>query len=144
MQISKASILLGAKSGAIVMCERVLTHNNVVSGLSGGNADLINVRPYGYHFGMATSRPSAKYKDLKSGTEWANEHTFHIAFWMLNDVAAYQSMRKFMQDFNGPIPYRAWIKEMGLVDESTPNGWKFMADGVHYGDLSEIMRASMY
>ena len=93
---------------------------------------------------MATSRPSAKYKDLKSGTEWANEHTFHIAFWMLNDVAAYQSMRKFMQDYNGPIPYRAWIKEMGLVDESTPNGWKFMADGVHYGDLSEIMRASMY
>jgi hypothetical protein len=63
---------------------------------------------------------------------------------MLNDVQIYQQMKKFMQNFNGPIPYRAWIKEMGLTDESTTSGWKLMADGVHYGDLSEIMRASMY
>ena len=49
-----------------------------------------------------------------------------------------------MQTFTGPIPYRSWIKEMELLEGSTPNGWKLMADGVHYGDLSEIMRASMY
>jgi hypothetical protein len=85
-----------------------------------------------------------RFKDPESGTEWANEHTFHIAYWMLNDVYIYQEMKRFMQNFDGPIPYRAWIKEMGSTDKSTPTGWKLMADGVHYGDLSEIMRASMH
>ena len=85
-----------------------------------------------------------RYKDRVTGTEWANEHTFHIAFWMLNEPNIYQQMKKFMQDFDGPIPYRVWIKEMGLAEKSTKSGWKFMADGLHYGDLSEIMRASKY
>lgn len=85
-----------------------------------------------------------RYKDPVSGTEWANEHTFHIAYWMLNDAQIYQEMKKFMQNSKDPIPYRVWIKQMGLVDKSTTNGWKLMADGVHYGDLSEIMRASMH
>jgi hypothetical protein len=85
---------------------------------------------------------SPRFKDPVSGTEWANEHTFHIAYWMINDVAVSQSIRNFMLDFNGPIPYRAWIKEMGLTEQSTTSGWKLMAEGVHYGDLSEIMRAS--
>ena len=85
-----------------------------------------------------------RYKDPVSGTEWANEHTFHIAYWMLNDLQIYQEMKNFMQNSNDPIPYRTWIKQMGLVDKSTTSGWKLMADGVHYGDLSEIMRASMY
>ena len=60
---------------------------------------------------------------------------------MLNDAYIYEAMKKFMHDFDGPIPYRSWIKAMGLTDESTTSGWKLMADGVHYGDLSEIMRA---
>lgn len=89
-----------------------------------------------------TSRP--KFKDPVSGTEWANVHTFHIAYWMLNDVQIYQEMKKFMEKSNDPIPYRVWIKQMGLVDKSTKSGWKLMADGVQYGELSEIMRASMY
>ncbi len=92
---------------------------------------------------MSKSSSSPKFKDPKSGTEWANEHTFEIANWMLNDVQTYQKMRKFMQTFSGPIPYRSWIKEMDLVEGSTPSGWKLIAEGVHYGDLSEIMRASM-
>lgn len=82
-----------------------------------------------------------RFKDRVTGTEWANEHTFHIAYWMLNDIYIYQEIKRFMQDFDGPIPYRSWIKEMGLVDKSTTSGWKLMAEGVHYGDLSEIMRA---
>ena len=85
-----------------------------------------------------------KYKDPKSGTEWANEHTFHIANWMLNDVPTYQKMRKFMESFSGPIPYRSWIKEMDVVEGSTPTGWKLIADGVHYRELSEIMRATKH
>jgi hypothetical protein len=83
-----------------------------------------------------------RFKDPVSGTEWANEHTFHIAYWMLNDVSVYQSIRSFMRDFSGPIPYRAWINEMGLSEQSTTSGWQLIADPVHYGDLSEIMRAS--
>ncbi len=83
-----------------------------------------------------------RYKDPESGTEWANEHTFQIAYWMLNDEQIYQEMKKFMQNFNGPIPYRSWIKEMGMTEESTDSGWKLMADGINYGELSEIMRAS--
>jgi hypothetical protein len=83
-----------------------------------------------------------KYTDPVSGTEWANEHTFHIAHWIFNDVQVYRNMRNFMEKFSGPIPYRAWIKEMGLIDGSTPDGWKLMADAVHYGELSEVMRAS--
>ena len=51
-------------------------------------------------------------------------------------------MKNFMQEFDGPIPYRAWIKDMGMLQESTPSGWKLIADEVHYGELSEIMRAS--
>lgn len=93
---------------------------------------------------MTNYEGNPKFKDPKSGTEWANKHTFHIADWMLNDVQTYLKMRKFMQNFSGPIPYRSWIKEMDMVEGSTPSGWKLMADGVHYGDLSEIMRASMY
>ena len=93
---------------------------------------------------MTKINATPRYKDTDSGTEWANEHTFHIAYWMLNDLKIYQEMKKFMQNSNDPIPYRAWIKQMGLVDKSTTSGWKLMADGVHYGDLSEIMRVSMY
>ena len=84
-----------------------------------------------------------KYRDPVSGTVWANEHTFHIAYWMLNDAHIYQEMKKFMKNSNDPIPYRAWIKQSRLADKSTTSGWKLMADGVHYGDLSEIMRGSM-
>ena len=86
----------------------------------------------------------ARYTDPVSGTEWANEHTFQIAHWMLNDVQIYTEMKKFMQASNDPIPYRAWIKHMGLADKTTTSGWKLMADGVHYGELSEIMRASAH
>ena len=39
-----------------------------------------------------------RYKDPVSGTEWANEHTFHIAYWMLNDAQIYQEMKKFIQN----------------------------------------------
>jgi hypothetical protein len=85
-----------------------------------------------------------KFRDPVSGTVWANEHTFHIAYWMSNDEQIYQEMKRFMQSSNDPIPYRTWIKQMGLVDKSTASGWKLMADGVHYGDLSEVMRASIY
>ncbi len=85
-----------------------------------------------------------RYTDPVSGTEWANEHTFQIALWMLNDVQIYQEMKKFMQNSKDTIPYRAWIKQMGLVNKSTTSVCKLMADGVHYGDLSEIMRASMH
>jgi hypothetical protein len=84
-----------------------------------------------------------RYKDPVSGTEWANEHTFRIANWMINDFVVYEKMKLFMINFVGPIPYRSWIKEMGLTDQSTSDGWKLMADGVHYGDLSEVMRASL-
>ena len=86
----------------------------------------------------------ARYKDPVSGTEWANEHTFQIANWMLNDVVTYEKMRLFMINFDGPIPYRSWIKEMGWTDQSTSNGWKLMADGINYGELSEVMRVSFY
>ena len=94
--------------------------------------------------GMTKFAASPRYKDPVSGTEWANAHTFHIANWMLNDVVIYEKMKLFMIDFDGPIPYRSWIKEMGLADQSTSNGWKLMADGINYGELSEVMRASMY
>ena len=86
---------------------------------------------------------SPRYKEPVSGTAWANEHTFHIADWMLNNFAVYQNMKKFMKDFEGPSPYRSWIKELGLADQSTTSGWKLMDDGIHYGDLSEVMRVSM-
>ena len=84
-----------------------------------------------------------RYKDPVSGTEWATKHTFHIANWMINDFVIYEKMKLFMTNFDGPIPYRSWIKEMGLTDQTTSDGWKFMADDVHYGDLSEVMRASL-
>ena len=103
--------------------------------------DLESARKVGAELGNKKYTPiiSGKYR----WTEWANEHTFHIADWMLNDFAIYQNMKRFMQDFDGQIPYRSWFKEMGLVDQSTTSGWKLMDDGVHYGDLSEVMRASM-
>ena len=85
-----------------------------------------------------------KFRDPVSGTVWANEHTFHIAYWMLNDQQIYQDMKKFMQNSNDPIPYRAWIKKMGLADKSTPSGWKLMSDGINYGDLSEVMKACLH
>ena len=83
-----------------------------------------------------------RYVDPVSGTEWANEHTFQIAYWMLNDAQIYSEMKRFIKESNDPIPYRAWIKKMGYLHEATKSGWKLMADGVHYGELSEIMRAS--
>lgn len=83
------------------------------------------------------------YMDPVTGTEWTNEHTFHIADWMLNEVGIYQNMKKFMQGFDGPIPYRSWIKEMGWLDQTTASGWKLMDAGVHYGEFSEIMRANL-
>ncbi len=93
---------------------------------------------------MAKPGETTKFKDPKSGTIWANEHTFQIANWMLNDISTFQNMRKFMRSFSGPIPYRSWIKESNLLDGCTPNGWKLMGEDVHYGELSEIMRASLY
>ncbi len=91
---------------------------------------------------MTKFAPGPKYRDPHSGNEWANEHTFQIAYWLLNDFEIYQKMQNFMEKYDGPIPYRAWIKEKGLLHESTPTGWKLIADEVNYGELSEIMRAS--
>lgn len=93
---------------------------------------------------MAKFGVGPRYTDPESGTEWANVHTFHIAYWMLNDVYIYEEMKKFMQNSSYSMPYRHWIKEMGLTDQSTTSGWKLMADGVNYGELNEIMRASMH
>ena len=83
-----------------------------------------------------------KFIDPRTGTEWANEHTFQVAHWMLNDSEIYSKMTRFMRTFEGPIPYRSWINEMGLSDDSTPNGWRLVADAINYGELSQIMRAT--
>ena len=69
-------------------------------------------------------------------------HCFQITALKKYGFQVYQKIKNFIQEFDGPIPYRAWIKDMGMLQESTPSGWKLIADEVHYGELSEIMRAS--
>lgn len=50
-----------------------------------------------------------RYKDPVSGTEWANEHTFHIANWMLNNAQIYQEMKSFCKTLT-----TQFLTELGL------------------------------
>lgn len=91
---------------------------------------------------MLRSSDGGRYKDPESGTDWANEHTFRVAKWMLNDLNVYSSMRSFAKSYKGPMIYRKWIADMGLNEQEIPGGWKLISNGLNYAELNEIMEAS--
>ena len=72
--------------------------------------------------------------------EWKNDKTRHVASWLVNTPAIYQSARKFaIENPNAPILYRAWLKSEGMQDLVTPDGISVLDPELHFGELSNVL-----
>lgn len=71
---------------------------------------------------------------------WKNRATWNVALWINNDEGLYRVAVEFMQRYKGKHPYVAFVKEMFMPDERTPDGYKWHGKALGYKELDDMMR----
>ncbi|WP_455596284.1 DUF7249 family protein [Cloacibacillus porcorum] len=71
---------------------------------------------------------------------WKNCATWNVALWINNDEGLYRAAVEFMQTYKGKRPYAAFVKEMFMPNERTPDGYKWHDKALGYEELDDMMR----
>ena len=72
---------------------------------------------------------------------WKNRQTWNVALWIGNDEGLYNSAVDYMRNVNkGRAAYRLFIKRMGMADQRTPDGIKWMSNALDLRALNDMMR----
>ena len=71
---------------------------------------------------------------------WKNYETWNCALWINNEYALYKSASLFMKDYKGVKPYRDWVKAVGLTDQQTYDGCKWISNKLSYAELNDMMK----
>jgi hypothetical protein len=72
---------------------------------------------------------------------WRNRQTWNVSMWLSNDYSLYQAAANYMERFpKSPAPYASFIKHMGMQDERTPDGYKWLSATLDYRALNDMMR----
>ena len=71
---------------------------------------------------------------------WANRATWNVALWIGNDEPLYRAAVEFMRSYKGRAPYGAFIKQMGLEHDRTPDGTKWYSNVLNYKELNDMMK----
>jgi len=70
---------------------------------------------------------------------WKNRSTWNVMLWINNDEELYNSAVKFMKTYKGRKPYGAFIVYMGMQDDRTDDGIKWLSRLLDYKALNEAM-----
>ena len=70
---------------------------------------------------------------------WKNRSTWNVSLWIANDYGMYESAVEFRKNYNGRKPYKDFIEYLGLNEESTPEGVKWLDRSLGYRELNWFM-----
>lgn len=82
----------------------------------------------------------ATMKKDRTYNGWKNRSTWAASLWINNDEYIYNEACAFMEQYHGQAPYAAFIRRQGWQDEHTPDGTRWMAHGIGFAELNEMMR----
>lgn len=66
---------------------------------------------------------------------YKNYETWNVALWITNDYNLYQTILEVKPKF-----YKRFIEYMGLKNEKTPDGVKYLSNKLSYNELNEVIR----
>lgn len=78
---------------------------------------------------------------MSNYTKTREYNTDNVSQWIDNDEPWYTLAVKFMNRKRGSKKYRDFIKWMGLEDERTPDGVRFLQANLNYAELNEWMKS---
>lgn len=78
--------------------------------------------------------------ETKDYQGWKNRATWNVALYLNNDATLYFSAVEFMKSYNGRCPYAKFIESIGIGDDRTPDGFKWISGSLDYKSLNEMMR----
>lgn len=70
---------------------------------------------------------------------WKNRGTWNCALWINNEYPLYVRAQEFMRMYKGNDPYRQYISWLGLENERTPDGFKWLGTRLSYKELDIMM-----
>ena len=72
---------------------------------------------------------------------WKNKGTWNVALWINNDEPLYRAAVVYMVKYpKSKNPYGNFIRSMGMKDERTPDGFKYLSTRLCYTELNDMMR----
>lgn len=72
---------------------------------------------------------------------WKNRQTWNAALWINNDEGLYTSAVSFMRKYpKSKKPYSNFIRSMGMQDDRTPDGIKWISSRIAYSELNAMIR----
>lgn len=70
---------------------------------------------------------------------WQNRSTWNVSLWIANEYNLYTEAVEFMKDYKGRKPYKDFIAYLGLEEEKTPDGIKWLSSELDYRALNSFM-----
>ena len=70
---------------------------------------------------------------------WKNRGTWNCALWINNEYPLYVRAQEFMRMYKGNDPYRQYIRWLGLEEERTPDGFKWLGTRLSFKELDIMM-----
>jgi hypothetical protein len=71
---------------------------------------------------------------------WKNRATWNVWLWLTNDEGLYFGMCDYIKDRAGErISYTGLINYLGLTDDSTPDGYKFLSTRISLRELNDAV-----
>jgi hypothetical protein len=71
---------------------------------------------------------------------WKNYSTWNVSLWINNDEELYRNACTFMWGYMANHPYVAFIRSIGVAEEKTPDGIKWLSSILDYKALNAMMQ----
>ena len=72
---------------------------------------------------------------------WKNRATWNVALWIENDEPLYRAAVEYVTKFpKSKHPYSNFIRSIGMENEKTPDGFKYLSTRLCYKELNDMMR----
>ena len=72
---------------------------------------------------------------------WKNRATWNIALWINNDEGLYRAAVDYIRTYpKSRNPYGNFIRSIGMQDEKTPDGYKYLSINLCYRELNDMMK----
>lgn len=79
-------------------------------------------------------------EQAKDYNGWKNRQTWNVALWINNDESMYRLAVAYVQKHGKKATYHGFIKSIGMVGESTPDGISYSGSRLDHKALNEMIR----